>query len=322
MLEKKKKSVGPNRWSFLLTSLRALSTAITALSSPNHPSSRLLVLRESPQTLFPKLFSSSSSWRPTHLVYERDTDAYARDRDAAVDALARAAGVEVVTRTGRTLFDPDVLVERGNGGKPTMSLAQVRRAVERAGLVVPRALPVPGWLPPPGPGLGEVGLEQEVSGSERREGEGEEKTYAFGLAGPKGDFGVPEMGELGFADGAATTGIEGGEARALEALRRVLDDVEYVATFEKPAMAPTEWDPPATTVLSPHLHFGTLGVREFWWGVKGAVERYEREKGKGKASGMPVNLEGQLLFRVSGRCFLTPPGLSYSQTRGKTATTY
>ncbi|KAL1639085.1 hypothetical protein SLS58_008287 [Diplodia intermedia] len=305
--------------------LRALSTAIAALN----PSSQLLVLRESPQTLFPKLFHA---WRPTHLVYERDTDAYARGRDAAVDALARDAGVAVVTRSGRTLFDPDELVARGNGGAPAMSLAQVRKAVERAGLVVPRALPAPGWLPS-GPREGLEGVEQErppeaaaaaaakSSGSERREGEegkggggGGEKTYAFGLAGPKGDFGVPEMGELGLAEGAATTGIEGGEARALEALRRVLDDVEYVATFEKPAMAPTEWDPPATTVLSPHLHFGTLGVREFWWGVKGAVERYEREKGKGKASGMPVNLEGQLLFREMYFAAQAPLGHRFAQS--------
>lgn len=294
-------SVGPNRWQFLLDSQRDLSARITALN----PSSRLFVLREPPQTLFPKLFGSAA-WRPTHLVYELDTDAYARERDAYIAEIARSAGVEVVTRPGRTLFEPDALVEK-NGGKPTMSMAQVQAAVKALGGEVPRPLPVPESLPGP-PGEVEVDFEQERPGAVpdlnagiRGGGggsDGEEKTYASGLAGPKGDFGVPEMSELGLADDAAATTIRGGETRALETLKKVLDDVEYVATFEKPAKAPTDWDPPATTVLSPHLHFGTLGVREFWWGVKDAVEKYERE-GKRKGSGMPVNLEGQLLFRVS-----------------------
>lgn len=198
-----------------------------------------------------------------------------------------------------------------------MSMAQVQAAVKALGGAdgVPRPLPPPESLPPPGEVV--VDFEQErpravpdlnagMRRRRRRRGGsgdggsgGEEKTYACGLAGPKGDFGVPEMGELGLADdAAATTTIRGGETKALETLKKVLDDVEYVATFEKPAKAPTDWDPPATTVLSPHLHFGTLGVREFWWGVKDAVEKYERE-GKRRGSGMPVNLEGQLLFRVS-----------------------
>ncbi|KAF4539735.1 DNA photolyase [Lasiodiplodia theobromae] len=311
--------VGPNRWQFLLDSQRDLSARITALN----PTSRLLVLREPPQTLFPKLFRSAA-WRPTHLVYELDTDAYARERDAAVADIAREAGVEVVTRPGRTLFEPDALVEK-NGGKPTMSMAQVQAAVKALGVEVPRPLPVPERLPGPPGGGGEVvvDFEQERPGAVpdlnagmRGGGEGgesEEKTYACGLAGPKGDFGVPEMSELGLADDAAATTIRGGETRALETLRKVLDDVEYVATFEKPVKAPTEWDPPATTVLSPHLHFGTLGVREFWWGVKDAVEKYERE-GKKKGSGMPVNLEGQLLFREMYFAAQAPLGHRFAQS--------
>ena len=79
------------------------------------------MVREAPQTLFPKLFEA---WSITHLVFEKDTDAYARDRDTQVIRLAREAGVNVVIRVGRTLYDPDRLVEE-NGGKPTMSITQV-----------------------------------------------------------------------------------------------------------------------------------------------------------------------------------------------------
>ena len=57
-------------------------------------------------------------------MFEKDTDAYARERDAQVMRLAEESGVQVVVRTGRTLYDPDELVEK-NGGRPTMSLTQV-----------------------------------------------------------------------------------------------------------------------------------------------------------------------------------------------------
>ena len=56
-------------------------------------------------------------------MFERDTDAYARDRDAQVIRSAKEAGVEVIYRCGRTLWDSDELVKK-NGGKPTMSITQ------------------------------------------------------------------------------------------------------------------------------------------------------------------------------------------------------
>lgn len=58
-------------------------------------------------------------------MYEKDTDAYARDRDEKVVELAKQAGVEVVVRMGRTLYDPDDLI-KANGGRPTMSITQVQ----------------------------------------------------------------------------------------------------------------------------------------------------------------------------------------------------
>ena len=94
-----------------------VSASITKLN----PKSKLFVIREAPQTLLPKLFKA---WRISHLVFEKDTEAYARDRDAEVVKMAKEAGVEVVIRSGRTLYDPDDLVT-ANGGKPTMSISQV-----------------------------------------------------------------------------------------------------------------------------------------------------------------------------------------------------
>lgn len=58
-------------------------------------------------------------------MFEKDTDAYAKERDNQVMDMAKKAGVEVITKVGRTLFDPDELVQ-ANGGKPTMSINQVQ----------------------------------------------------------------------------------------------------------------------------------------------------------------------------------------------------
>lgn len=65
------------------------------------------------------------TWEISHLVFEKDTDAYARDRDEKIIEMAREVGVKVISRVGRTLYDPDELV-KANGGKPTMSITQVQ----------------------------------------------------------------------------------------------------------------------------------------------------------------------------------------------------
>lgn len=100
------------------------------------------------------------------------------------------------------------------------------------------------------------------------------------------------MEELGLKP--ATTSHRGGEAVALAQLDRIIKDTVYTATFSKPATAPTAFSPQATTLLSPHHHFGSLSVREFYWRVQDVLANY---KGKEKASTIPTNLIGQLLFR-------------------------
>src|ERR1700743_1969167 len=62
---------------FRLDCQNDLSKSITKLNEK----SKLFLLREAPQTLLPKLWKE---WNITHLVFEKDTDAYARERDEAV----------------------------------------------------------------------------------------------------------------------------------------------------------------------------------------------------------------------------------------------
>lgn len=274
--------VGPNRWQFLLDCQNDLSRSITKLN----PKSKLFLIREAPQTLFPKLFKA---WNITHLVFEKDTDAYARERDEKVVQLAKEAGVRVVVKTGRTLYDPDELVKQ-NHGKPTMSISQVQSAGRRTGSI-PRPIPAPASLPDPG--VLDLAFEQEkpegnldINYIQRNS---DETSYSA-LAGPNGDFAVPTMEELGLKD--ATSPHRGGETLALKALDEIIANEHYTATFEKPNTAPTAFEPQATTLLSPHMHFGSLSCREFYWRVQDIVNNY-----KGKASQPPTSLTGQLLFR-------------------------
>ena len=95
-----------------------LSTSITKLNDK----SKLFVIREAPQTLLPKLFKA---WKPTHLVFEKDTDPYGRERDAEIIKFAKQAKVEVIVKYGRTLWDSDELV-KANGNRPTMTINQVQ----------------------------------------------------------------------------------------------------------------------------------------------------------------------------------------------------
>jgi deoxyribodipyrimidine photolyase len=274
--------VGPNRWQYLLDCQNDLSQSITKIN----PKSKLLVIREAPQTLFRKLFKA---WKITHLVFEKDSDAYARERDESVMEIAKQAGVEVVVRVGRTLYDPDELVMR-NHGKPTMSISQVQAAGKKIGSIA-RPIAAPKALPDPGPL--DLAFEQERPESEPDvnaiQRDGDEASYSA-LAGPRGDFAPPTMQELGLKP--ATTSHRGGETIALKMLDEIIANEEYTATFEKPKTAPTAFAPQATTLLSPHMHFGSLSCREFYWRVEDVVKSY-----KGKASQPPTSLTGQLLFR-------------------------
>ncbi|OTB17965.1 hypothetical protein K445DRAFT_20430 [Daldinia sp. EC12] len=274
---------GINRWQYLLDCQTDLSKSIQSLN----PKSRLFVLREAPQTLFPKLFKA---WDVTHLVFEKDTDAYARERDRAVIALAEKAGVQVVSRYGRTLWDSDDIVAK-HGGKPTMSITQLQAAGKKVG-EIPRPIPAPDHLPDPG----DMPIDFEQRKPETDPDinallrDDVEDTYSY-IAGPQGDFAIATLDELGFS-AAPTTPHRGGETNALKQLEDLFSGEKYAATFQKPKTSPAAFQPQSTTLLSPMLHFGALSPRLFYWKAQDLVEKY----GKG-ASTPPESLTGQLLFR-------------------------
>ncbi|OAA78012.1 cryptochrome-2 [Akanthomyces lecanii RCEF 1005] len=286
---------------YVLDCQNDLSASITKLN----PKSKLFLLREAPQTVLPKIFKA---WGVTHLVFEKDTDSYPRERDAVVEAAAKTAGVQVITRSGRTLWDSDRIVAK-NGGKPTMSTTQLQNAGKKLGpidrpIAAPSSLPDPGEMP--------LDFEHErPSGkpdinSERRT---KKDTEYQSIAGPKGDFSIESMEELGFP--SATTPHKGGETRALKLLDDIAKDKKYTATFEKPKTSPAQFEPQSTTLLSPFLHFGALSIRELYWRVQDIVDEY----GKG-ASSPPASLTGQLFFRDMYFAAQAAIGPKFTQTHG------
>lgn len=276
-----------------------LSKSITKL---NH-SSKLFIMREAPQTLFPKLFKA---WNITHLVFEKDTDAYARDRDNVVIAAAKEYGVNVIMRCGRTLWDSDELVKK-NHSKPTMSITQLQAAGSRIG-PIPRPIPAPRSIPDPGELTLKFGQDKPNSLPDfnAKWRSSNDKSFAD-IAGPNGDFSAPTLEELGFSP--ATTPHRGGECEALMSIAKIIANEVFTATFEKPKTSPAAFDPQSTTLLSPHLHFGSLGIREFYWRVQDVVMEY-----KGKASAPPTSLIGQLLFRDMYFAAQAALGHQFSQT--------
>ncbi|KAI2470585.1 Cryptochrome/photolyase FAD-binding domain-containing protein [Annulohypoxylon bovei var. microspora] len=295
---------GVNRWQYLLDCQADLSESISKLNNK----SKLFVLREAPQTLLPKLFRA---WEVTHLVFEKDTDPYARERDRAVVTLAEKAGVHVVSRYGRTLWDSDEVVAK-NGGKPTMSITQLRAAGRKVG-EIPRPIPAPSYLPDPGDmpvdfEQDKPETEPDLNASYRDKAD---KTYS-NIAGPKGDFAIATLQELGFSV-PATTPHRGGERIALGRLQEIFSDEKYAATFQKPKTSPAAFEPQSTTLLSPMLHFGALSPRHFYWKAQDLVEKY----GQG-ASTPPESLTGQLLFRDMYFAAQAAIGSSFAQTLDNT----
>ena len=295
--------VGVNRWQFLIDCQNDVSESITKLNKK----SKLFVLREPAVSLLPKLFKA---WKITHLVFEKDTDAYARERDAEVMEQAKKAGVEVIVKSGRTLWDSDELV-KAHGGRPTMSISQVQSAGAKVGDIAP-PVETPKSLPDPG----ELSLDFEQTQPEAEpdfnEGyrDGGVTTYSSGIAGPNGDFSVPTLDELGMKP--ATSPHRGGESVALEMLNEIFADEDYTGTFEKPKTSPAAFEPQSTCLTSPYLHFGALSCRYFYHKVDEIVNK--RRKAKKSVSEPPTSLTGQLLFRDMYFAAQAAMGWSFGQT--------
>lgn len=279
--------VSPNRWRFLLDCQRDLSTSIEGKTAGKNG---LLVMRGNPVACLHQAFKD---WKITHLVFEQDTDTYAMLRDKKVMDMAESVGVKVIVKLGRTLYDPEALT-RLNNGKAIYNISAVQKFGAQIG-EIPRPLEAPKSIPSAGDTTlhlerdETVEMNPDLNAIQRKDGTDSVTCYER-MDGPNGTFAVPTMEELNMKD--APGPHRGGEAEALRSLTSYLADKKQTATFEKPKTNPGVFLPPETTLLSPHLHFGSLSIRKFYWDVMDVVKAY----GSG-ASTPPTSLEGQLLFR-------------------------
>ncbi|KDE04854.1 hypothetical protein MVLG_04714 [Microbotryum lychnidis-dioicae p1A1 Lamole] len=287
-------SVGENRWQFLLDSMKDVSESITKINKK----SQLFVVRGPPTTVLPALFKQ---WKITDIVWEKDDDPYTQSRDASVRGLATQAGINVHTVLGHTLWDSEELIKAHGTATHFPRTLQGFQKLLTSATTPSKPIDAPKKLPDPGPtdlkDLEENKKAHDVStwrkgdvNHESRKGRTtqEERTYETQFAGPKGDFSVPTMEELGME---ATTTIRGGENNALRTFEAFMEDEKTVAMFEKPKTSPAAFQPPATTQLSPHMKFGTLSCRLFWYRVKEIEAKFKAH------ATPPESLIGQLLWR-------------------------
>ena len=188
--------ISANRWNFLLESLQDLDSQLTRLGS------HLFVVRGRDMEVLPKLFSE---WGVTRLSFESDCEPFGAQRDAVIRHMAEKAGVEVLSKTSHTLYEPSQILHANHGNAP-MLFKEFVRVVEEKTLSVPNPVKevdrrLIGCCVTP------VAVDHQVN------------------------FGVPELSELGVKDTRCVTSASlwrGGEQEALRRLVLLEQEVKYV----------------------------------------------------------------------------------------------
>lgn len=185
--------VGIRRWSFLFETLLDLESKLSTLNS------RLIVLRGNPIDVLKILCKDQK----VQLYFEKDTEPYAKSRDAQVERLAPG---RVHTFHGHLLYN-DIRFEK----LPLKFESFVKLT---SNIKIGECLPEPSKF-----GNIDHDLLKELKS----------------FAGPNGDFGAPTMEEMGLSDNfKGFNRYIGGESHALKRLEEYFRDEKRVALFEKP----------------------------------------------------------------------------------------
>ena len=203
--------------------IRFLLESLEALAERLGESGQALAIRRGdPREVVPREVESHEI---ELLSFNRDTTPYARARDRAVEARVRRAQVEVVTATDRVIFAGDEVRTRSD--TPYTVYSPYRKAwLERYTRLRPHAQRA-ARLPPPVPG---------AASTQRA---------------------IPSAESLGFAAPAARLPARGGEQAGRSRLAYFLEHAgaRYHVDRDRP-------DLDGTSRLSPHLHFGTISIRQ------------------------------------------------------------
>eukprot|EP00834_Sanchytrium_tribonematis_P008239 NODE_911_length_3104_cov_0.287188.p1 type:complete len:509 gc:universal NODE_911_length_3104_cov_0.287188:1929-403(-) len=259
--QSKHTTIGPNRWQFLQECLQNLDEQLEKSKS------KLFIARGDAIDVLKCILKE---WQITHLAFDGLSEMHGRDRDLKIINICKSMDIQVIETHGRLLYKPAEVIQF-NGHLPK-TYASFCSIVNK--------LPVPDH-PLPIPNIPQ--LPQEMDKLLKNE-----KTKPF--SGPKHDFSLFNIDE--FTKETPTTSLHGGESLALEQLTKYCKDQKQVANFEKPKTSPARFIKDAsTTILSPHLTWGSLSVRQFYWQVNDILENHSNH------SKPPVSLIGQLLWR-------------------------
>lgn len=225
--------VSPNRWRFLLDCQTDLSESIRRKTGSKNG---LLVLRGRPEACIRQVLKD---WNITHLVFEKDTDTYALQRDSKIQGIAQSMGVQVIVKLGRTLYDPEILTKMNNG-KAIYNISTVQKLGAQCE-PIPRPVDPPSAIVPAGDTHLNLSCDDGINASpdlnqHSRESGSEAVTCYEHMSGPGGTFPVPTMAELNMKP--AQGPHRGGETEALRSLGAYMKDRKKTALFEKPKTNP------------------------------------------------------------------------------------
>lgn len=183
----RKSKISPNRWNFLLGCLQDLNNQLAGLGS------RLFVVRGRDVEMLPRLFSE---WGVTRLSFESDSEPFGAQRDVVIQNIAKEAGVEVLSKTSHTLYEPGDILHANRGVAP-MVFEDFVRVVKESDLTVPSPVNK---------------VDRQFFGS----------CVTPVAADHEATFGVPKLSDLGVKDLQLVTSAclwKGGEQEALKRLK-------------------------------------------------------------------------------------------------------
>ncbi|XP_071094151.1 cryptochrome-1-like [Haliotis cracherodii] len=244
------------RMTFLLECLHDLDQTCKKYGS------RLYVFHGSPVEVFSQL---KKDWGITQIAFEQDTEPIWFERDKTVKDFCEESHIEYVEEIGHTLWDPREVIEL-NKGSPPVTYGLFNQVTSILG---------PPPRPVADPDFTGINLPVTPDHDQYRIPTGEE-------LGVKKENDVLECQKQ----------YIGGETQALKLLagRIPVEEKAFKLGFVMPNQArPNIVDPPLS--MSPHLRYGCLSVRKFFWEIRDAHFRVCPNKP------LPEGATSQLIWR-------------------------
>ncbi|KAK6187828.1 hypothetical protein SNE40_005766 [Patella caerulea] len=246
------------RMSFLIECLHDLNKQL------KEKGGQLYVFRGDPVETFTNLFKE---WGVTKLTFEVDPEPIWYERDNKVKALCEKKNVKWEEYHGHTLWNPNEVIEN-NGGSPPLTFKLFTQTSELVGLP-PRPRAYPDFSK----------VKMDVSNNDNNR------------------FFIPTCEDLGVFPETEhqknpLNHYIGGEVRGRKLLetRMKVESVAYESGYCMPNQyKPDLLGPPLS--LSPHLRFGSISVREFYWRLRDTYTEMYPDKD------IPVSLTAMLIWR-------------------------